>query len=465
MAPRALFAKRRDLTPPPKWDPRRKPYFAALTRAYDDLQHGAYYECLLRCAALEEKHGPTPWTQMLAMLIKKDRIGDREGALADARTIARNYPAWVDAQYNLGAFLQELGLWEDARWHLRKALQLDEDHVPSMVQLGICYAALGDHQAADRIWNQALSYEPSSVRDEYHLSPIFAARGHMREFMRLQELRWEAQEHYVTDHGLPPHYADKVPVWQGEPLTGKQLLVLDEQGAGDTIQFVRYLPQLCEEADTVWLRLKQPALAPLIRAVAPRVQLVPRAPLPFADYSVGLMSLFHRCVLVRGSAPPFPQHFIRPPLTRLTPRPVIGICWAGATSHPRDAQRSMTWETILPLVDGLADRCDLVDFTIGRERPKDPRVAPVWVNDYGDTIDALAGCDALVTVDTSVAHVAGAMGLPTHVLVTTLPDMRWGLSDSRTPWYDSWTIHRQTKPNVWTDPLSSVIRALQEVVS
>ena len=455
------FTKTRNPTPHAKWNPATKPYAAHLARCLDAMKRGAFYECLLQCAALEETHGPTPWTQMLAMLIKKDRLGMRDEALADAKLMTENYPGWVDAQYNYGAFLQELGRWDDALWHLRKALQIDEEHVPSMVQLGICYTAQGNHDAAWRVWDEALRYQPLSVRDEYHLGPIFAARGNMAQFMRLQELRWEAQEHYTHDHGLPPHILNTAEIWQGEDLQGHSILVMDEQGAGDTIQFARYLTPLCDLADSVWLRLKQPSLRTLIEAIEPRVNVVMVGePLPLVTRVVGLMSLFHRLAMVRRHDPAFPQNYVPEDPAPTTPR-TFGICWAGATSHPRDAQRSMTWEDVQPLLDAFPD-VQWVDFTIGRSRPDHPRVSTIRPADYLDSCGLLNSVSALVTVDTSVAHLAGAMGIPTHVLVTTLPDMRWGVQGDTTPWYESWTLVRQEQPNDWSPCVQRVIAQLRE---
>lgn len=450
------FTKTRDPMPPPKWRPTGKPYSATLATALDAMKRGQFYECLLLCAKIESEHGPQPWTQIVAMLIKKDRLGLRDEALADVQSITKNWPGWADGQYNCGAFLQELGRFDDALWHLRKALQIDPDHVPAMVQLGISYAALGDHQAAWRVWDDALRYKPASVRDEYALGPIFAARGNFAQFMRLQELRWEAQEHYTHDHGLPSNILEHADIWQGDSLAGHDLLVLDEQGAGDTIQFARYLTSLCDQAQSVWLRLKQPSLRALIQAIEPRVQIIMAGePLPLVTRVVGLMSLFHRCAMVQRQDPAFPQRYV-PCSPILQAQRTIGLCWAGARSHPRDAQRSMTWEDVLPFLDAFP-HAQFVDFTVGRERPDHPRVTRIAPRDYLDTVRLLSDIDVLVTVDTSVAHLAGAMGIRTLTLVTTLPDMRWGLQGDTTPWYDSWQIVRQTAPNTWSTAINEAI--------
>lgn len=455
------FRKTRNPLPPPKWSPSGKPYSAALAKALDCMKAGNFYECLLRCAQIEETHGPQPWTQMVMVLIKKDRLGLRDEALSDMRSVVANWPAWAEAQYNLGAFLQELGQWQDALWHLRKALQIDEDHVPSMVQLGICYAAIGQLDAAWRQWDNALTYRPISVRDEYHLAPIFAAQGNFAQFMRLQELRWEAQEHYTHDHGLPPHILETAEIWQGDDLTGHDVLVMDEQGAGDVIQFARYLPTLCDQAQSVWLRLKHRGLASLITAIEPRVNVCyVGEPLPLVSRVVGLLSLFHRVAMVQRREPAFPQRYV-PREGRVETPYTLGLCWAGATSHPRDAQRSMTWAQATALLDAFPD-AHWVDFTLGRERPDDPRITTIAPADYLATTQKLQCVDALITVDTSVAHLAGAMGIPTYVLVTTLPDMRWGLTGTTTPWYDSWTLVRQQQPNDWSQAIAQAITCVRE---
>ena len=452
----AWFTKERTLAVAKKYNPQGRPFAHELTAALDAMKRGSYDTCWRRCDAIEATHGPQPWTQMLRVLIAKDRLGERARALEGMRYIVQTWPGWDDAQYNLGAFLQEMGEWAEGLHHLRRCLSITPDHVPAMVQIGICHAALGDPDAADRMWDEALRYKPRTIRDEYHLSPIFAARGDFYQFMRLQELRWEAQEHYQFDHGAPEHVVVNAEMWRGEDLTGHDLLILDEQGAGDTLQFARYLPMVQAQAKSVWLRLKQPHLRRVLEAIAPGVHIVMAGePLPFCSRVVGLMSLFHRLAIVQRTQTPFPQHYL--PLPKKNGGGgVFGICWAGAPSHPRDAQRSMTPTLARTIIDGLPGRT-WVDLTVGRDRPDWPDVAPLPTGDYLDTAHVMAGLAGVVTVDTSVAHLAGAMGIPCWVLVTTLPDMRWGLRGNRTPWYDSWTIVRQARPNDWTVPIARVL--------
>lgn len=448
------FTKRRTPHLPKRYDPRGRPFAAALAAATETFHSGDFHGALVRCAHIESEYGEQPWTQMLLVLITKDRLGERDRALATATRLVERWPGWLDGRYNLGAFLQEEGRWEEALHHLRRAIAIDATHVPTMIQLGICHEAMGDHAAAERWWTDALAFEPLSVRDEYHLSPVFAGLGHMREFMRLQELRWEAQESYTHDHGAPPNVMAHAELWQGDDLTGHDLLVLDEQGAGDCIQFARYLPVLCDRARSVFLRLKQPALARLLQAIEPRVTiLAPHEPMPLVSRVVGIMSLFHRLAIVQPLTPAFPQGYIP---AEKKPGGRVGLCWAGAKSHPRDAQRSMSHEQVRQLLDACPD-VEWVDFTFGREPLDDPRVTPCPTpSDYLDTVSHLARCRSLVTVDTSVAHLAGGMGIATHVMVTTLPDMRWGLEGTATPWYDSWRLVRQERPNDWSAVIARI---------
>jgi hypothetical protein len=458
-----MFTKIRNKTLQPRYDPRRYPYAGALTAAYTAHASGNFTEALTRCAMIERDHGPTPFTQMLAVLILKDRAGERDAALKGMEAIVDQWPGWIEARYNMGAVYQELGEWDKGLHQLRRAIQIAPDHVPTMIQMGICFAALNRIDEANAWWNCALEYTPATVRDEYHLSPIFAARGDFAQWARLQELRWEAQESYQFDHGATPQVMATAEPWTGDSLDGHDLLVLDEQGVGDIIQHARYLPTVCNQARSVWLRLKNEQLRPLIQNIEPRVQIVMQGdPLPLVTRVVGLMSLYHRCCMVQRLTPPFPQNYVRHENTAYGWCQTVGICWAGATSHPRDAQRSMSTDVAARIEEKLSYvKC--IDFTIGRGPSGiEPMVTP---RHYGDTASQLSGLHALVTVDTSVAHLAGAMGLPTIVMVTTLPDMRWGLSGDRTPWYDSWTIVRQTSPNDWTSMIEQLPTMLFSLLS
>jgi hypothetical protein len=238
---------------------------------------------------------------------------------------------------------------------------------------------------------------------------------------------------------LPEGYP--YPEWKGEPLDGKTIFVVGEQGIGDEIQLVRFLPALKRlGAAQVYLYCLGPSMQ-LFRGVgADRIynRLV-GLKAPRQDYWVGLYSLPHRLGLTLESLSGAP--YLKRPNVPATGK--VGLVWRGSPGHPNDANRS------LPSPDLLASIPN-----------------GVFLEPEGDMVQSaakLASLSAVVTVDTSWAHLAGAMGVPAHVLLPAIgTDWRWGASGSRTPWYDSLRLYRQTTPGDWTTPIREVIAALED---
>ena len=145
----------------------------------------------------------------------------------------------------------------------------------------------------------------------------------------------------------------------------------------------------------------------------------------------------------------------------------IGLCWAGAATHPRDAQRSMPFDAMRPLLDMLPD-AEWLNFCFGpRGQVDEPRLIPVEIpgGDYLDSARVLATCDLLITVDTSVLHLAGALGVPVWALVSTLPDARWGLEIETSEWYETLRLFRQEQPFAWAPVIERVSAALRLFVA
>lgn len=437
----------------PKYEPAGTSYAPLLAKAVEARTRGDWDACVHYIGEIFAKFGPQPYPCLINLSLIR-RAGNKEALRLGYEALAEQWPAWVHGRMNAGLLLAEEGQYDRACWHFRKVLQLDEHNPDALMAMGMAHLGLGDLETAKRYFRQTLEYQPTDTKSLFRLRYAFGYLGRFDLFMQGEELRWECEDDYAYDHGIPVGVARHGSLWNGEPLTGKTLLILDEQGAGDTIQYARWLPRLTEEADQVWLRLKQPHLRTLLQAIAPKVQIVSHLePLPLCEYYVGMLSLFHRLSMGRREEPAFPQAFI--PWRHETPDH-LGLCWAGAKTHPRDRLRSMTWEQATTILDAFHGS-PFLDYTIGRERPDDARALPIERGDYTTTAAQLARCQALVTVDTSVAHVAGGMGIPVALLVATAPDVRWGAEGDATPWYDSVRIFRQRKPGQWEQPIAEAI--------
>jgi hypothetical protein len=260
------------------------------------------------------------------------------------------------------------------------------------------------------------------------------------------------------------------PEWPGGPLAGRSLLVHAEQGLGDTVQFLRFVPHLAGRGAVVHLAVHQPLLrlAEGFPGVASVCFL--NGPLPDTDLSLPLLSLPRLLGVDPTNIPAWPYLAAAPELRaawreRLPPgRPRIGVVWAGNPGHANDANRSLPLEALAPLLALPARFC-----AVARDLP-DPAALErfpelCWpacaVADLSDSAALLAEMDLVITVDTLAAHLAGALGRPTWLLLPFVPDWRWLVGRDDTPWYASVRLFRQTRAGDWAEVVARVVAALQ----
>jgi hypothetical protein len=254
-------------------------------------------------------------------------------------------------------------------------------------------------------------------------------------------------------------------LWAGESLAGKDLLVRAEQGFGDTIMLARFLPRLAAEASRLTLCCP-PCLFPLFRPLQIECRALD-APPSSPDFSVDQMSLPHILQITESNIPSAAGYLAAEPDRCAAVRPAlsagrkIGLVWAGNPGHDNDRHRSLPPGALTPLL-GLPD-CTFISLQLGARQHEYPiHDAAALIHDYGDTAAILSQLDAVVTVDTSVAHLAGALAIPCHVLLSAACDWRWRLGRNDTPWYTSLTLHRQHHLDDWCPPIASVTAALRE---
>ncbi len=286
---------------------------------------------------------------------------------------------------------------------------------------------------------------------------------------------WDLHESRLQVPGLiTPQRHFTHPRWDGRPFAGKTLLLHYEQGLGDTLMFVRYAPMVKALGGTVILAA-QAALAEVV-ATCPGIDLViPKGtPPPPFDVHMPLLSLpwVFRTDL---SSIPADIPYLRVP-DRVSHRQElqaalaapegsirIGLAWKGSAFHPRDRERSISPEQLGPLA-GLAQ---VAWYSFQREEdagvpfPEIRDLGP-WLGDFSDTALALSSMDLLITVDTAVAHLAGALGIPTLLLVTFAPDWRWMLDRADSPWYPTLRIYRQPSVGDWDTVVRRVILDLSD---
>ena len=301
---------------------------------------------------------------------------------------------------------------------------------------------------------------PGDARPHWNKALALLLAGDYAPGWALYEYRWKNDE---TKH----HRRDFAhPLWLGDtPLAGKTILLHAEQGLGDTIQFCRYAKHVAELGARVILQV-QPSLLPLLGSVEGVAQLVGEGKaLPEFDLHCPLLSLPHA---LRASVDCIPSHVsyltadavrVGQWQQRLGPRqrPRVGLAWSGAAGHDNDRNRSIALAELLRHLPAGVDYISLQKDL----RPADAAViAGSALRHFGDDLrdfaDTAALCelmDVVISVDTSVAHLAGALGRPTWVLLPHAPDWRWLLGTDRSPWYPTARLYRQGADGAWAGVL------------
>jgi tetratricopeptide (TPR) repeat protein len=370
---------------------------------------------------------------------------------------------------NLGNALRAANRLEEAFSAQRRALELSPEIARLHYNHGLTIRDGGNLAEALRAMRRAalLGYDAPELAWDMALTDLLA--GRLREGFEAYEARWALAE-TVRHH-------ETTPEWDGRSLDGKTLLVWAEQGIGDSIQFCRYLTDrqdgFSDFGGKVYLEI-QPPLYRLLKNTRDfkNIKVIPRgAAPPKADVQIPLMSLAR----LRGTRlDTIPDHcpYLRPPPEATPPkwarkdRFQVGICWAGKPTHKNDRNRSIDLAAFARLMD-----MPEIDFLSLQKGPataalnETALVPPLrdlgsGLGDFGDTASAIAHLDLVITVDTSVAHLAGAMARPVWVLLPYAPDWRWMLHRDDSPWYPSMTLFRQTSPGDWDEVLTRVRAAL-----
>ncbi len=385
-------------------------------------------------------------------------MGWHEEALALMLYVVERRPTFTLAVYNAGRIHQELTNSEAAKmWYLR-ALELDPYMVAAWTNLGCAYMDLGDPREAANCFSEAAKMEPDNPEARYNRAHALIVTGAWLKGWTDHECRW-ALPGYANYHVLP-----RLPMWKGQPLAGKSLLVDHEQGFGDTIMLLRYHEMLTAEGANVVWRVP-PSLYRLVADaygedhVADQTKMAPEC-----DYVVGGFSLPHMLGTITKSVP-CSDRYLRavsaPPYIQST-NVRVGFVWQGSSSFKNDRNRSMNihdWEPLFN-VPGCTWYClqkhaTDEDRSWLKARPSlSTEVTPV--EDWAGTASLIQQMDLVVTVDTGVAHLAGALGIPVWIFVASSPDFRWLLEREDSVWYDSARLFRQKRNSDWGEVVERV---------
>ena len=357
--------------------------------------------------------------------------------------------------------LRELGCYAEAERELRAAAARDAGSPDVLVALGDAQVSQGHLEAGMETCLAALAVDPDDYRARFQLARANFLAGRYAE----------AWPHYAWRRRFETWRKPRVfgRTWKGQPLGGQSILLYGEQGLGDVIQFVRYAPLIAQRGAEVFLYCP-PSLVGLLRRL-PDVRVVPNdRPCPRTNWACSLMDVPGVWGTDVGSIPGacayLPARARARPLLPPTRQLRVGIVWAGKPSYGMDQQRSCRLDHFAPLVE--LPGTEFVSFQVGPQaqelrtsgwsgliRETGAELVP-----FEATADALAEVDLVITVDTAMAHLAGAVGRPVWTLLGYAPDWRWMLGRRDTPWYPTMRLFRQPAPNDWDSVFREVRRAL-----
>lgn len=453
--------------------------YTQLIASWEKLQNdGEALAICKRLLALEPTHREG--------LLSAGNIARRMGNFEDAewyyRAVYTHNAHDAQAIMELASVLTTLEEYEEALELYRDALLLKPEQLSLYYNLGFVLKKLGYYHEAAALYNQVIAQKPDYAMAHFSLGLTYLTLGDLEAGFREYEWRWKAYEEAPL--------ISLMPLWDGSPLAGKKIYVIAEQGYGDTFQFMRYL-QLLKKQGAYIIFAPQQALIPLMKQHAYIDEVVsPRDSVTLCDYYAPLMSLPLLCN-TRMDTIPVSIPYIQPDselvsvwgtyLENHTTAPYkVGICWHGNSQYKDVMLRRIVTQKSCPLAlfEQLAQVPGVQLFSLqkisGLEELQQTdahcvHIFPAEIDGahgrFMDTAAIISQLDLVVSVDTSIAHLAAALGVETWNLLPEPADWRWMLESSTTPWYPNMRLFRQAQRGDWHGLMLSVRDALHATVT
>ena len=438
---------------------------------------------------------PQPWTILSSALRS---IGDAQRALTAADTAVKLSPTSAPAHHQRGMALKLLGRPTEAAAALRKAVAHDPGSAPSHLNLANVLHDLGDLAGAEHHCRAAITIDPSMAEAHTVLGflltqtcdlpgAIAACENAIRISPALSEAHCNLGIALLTAGDLPkgfaryewrkrhPVYGKEFfslpdPEWLGQPLDGKRIVIMAEQGLGDAIMFARYACVLADLGATVMIACDRRLVSLLSGAPGVTKAFAKTRTMPGFDFWVDQMSLPLLCKTTTDTVPSSQPYLAADPgraqiwHSRLGPRVRhrVGLVWAGNPLHTNDANRSCPPS----LLHAIIDRPDIeaVSVQVGAAASQATSLGLIdwspYLVDYAETAALVDTLDLVITVDTSVAHLAAALGKPTWIMLPHCPEWRWLHKRADTPWYECVHLFRQPRAGDWNSVIQAITQAL-----
>ncbi|MBI5381748.1 MAG: glycosyltransferase family protein [Opitutae bacterium] len=391
------------------------------------------------------------------------RSDEAIAAYRQAITLKPDYP---EPHNNLGNVFKALNRYDEAIAAYRQAIALKPDYIEALNHLANTLAAQGQRAEAIAVYRQSEALQPDQGDAYFYESLVHLVQGDFATGLPLYEYRWKSDQK-LTLRRFPQ------PQWRGqEPLAGKTILLHGEQGLGDTLQFARFVSVLAAQGAKVFLSVQPPLKALLADLPDAAGVFAYGDRLPAFDFHCPLLSLPLALGLTLATIPA-PTSYVHAPALDRTRWPEVppagrelrvGLVWSGNPNHKQDHNRSLPLTWFRQIV--RTPRCRF--FSLQKEpRPDDaaalaamPEVMDLTsrLADFRNTAALVGELDLIITVDTSVAHLAGALGRRTWVLLPFSPDWRWLLERTDSPWYPTLRLFRQPAAGAW-EPVEAAVRA------
>jgi hypothetical protein len=397
-----------------------------------------------------------------------------DDALADNIRAFELNPGNSDTCNNIGASLQFLRRDEEALPWFERAIALRPDHVLAMLNKAASQLQTHRHAEAEATYLQVKAIDPGNPEPDWNLSLLYMLTGNFAVGWAMRESRWKK-----ANPGVYPKFS--VPRWFGENnIAGKTIVICADEGLGDTIQFARYVPIVAALGARVILVVDPPAhgllsgLSGVSQCLRKDIGVLPAFDLhcPMSGLPLAFATRLDTIPPGIGYLPPLPARRVQAWADRLGPQDKlrVGLVWSGNPIHSNDHNRSTSLRTFIPILDldatfvslqknprpddraSLNERSEIIDPTAD-------------LTDFVETAALLSCLDVVITVDTSVAHLAAALGRPTWILLPYDPDYRWLLGRDDSPWYPTARLFRQDKTRDYAAVLHRVRDALQTLIS
>ncbi|MBL6942065.1 MAG: tetratricopeptide repeat protein [Rhodospirillales bacterium] len=400
-----------------------------------------------------------------AVQLELGKVGDAE---QNCRRALELNPDFAEAHTNLGNVLAEKGAYKEAISHHRRAVDFNPDNAGVLNDLGNVLKDSQQFEEARTVYNRAIAIDPDDAKANYNLAMAHMTDGDLLEGFKGFEWRWKVAG-MVENRDFPGQE------WMGEPLEGRTILVHAEQGLGDTIQFCRYLPLLVASGGKVVFEC-QPSLVDLVAGMGENITVFAKGetPPPYDHIHAPLLSL-PRLFGTTLQTVPADSPYLQANATlsgqwaeRLNQYrgPKVGLIWRGGAAHLNDRNRSAS----LALFDACFTEPGVTYFSLQKDRPKEDNSLPERFidlgqdfNNFSDTAAALENLDLVISVDTAVAHLAGAVGTPVWTLLAYPNDWRWLVERQDSPWYPTMRLMRKEAGQEWQFLLQRVATEIEKM--